>query len=716
MIPFITFSKLRAKFLNKNYNYYTLSKFIYKLFERNFNQKIIDKIESKYIILNVINSLELSHFGYINENSNVLDDLVTFIIQVKRNEVNIKDLGFDEKKSNELIQILKKYNEFLDKKKLADLGDIEKNVLEYVKNNKIKVEADKFEIFNTHFFTSKLQKKIYDNLDKEIVEYKLNKKLKNQYLLRSFNEYDEVKNALKLVNSLLDINELSDIKIVVSDIDRYYPIFEVLFEEYNLRGYSTKGKRVIDLAKNLQKQYKDNLNFEATNIKKRLEKIGIDVDKNIILKELLQNKRILFKDGLEITETNQVFLYDNVKHLIFVGVDLGSFPPKREKNIFYTDEFENHFFMNNLYQSSKDIYEYIKHISENLYITYPSYKGKSKNSISLIIDKELKELNIDKKADIELIKENKRIKVESIEEFLNDLKNDNLDEYNGKVSSSNITKLSVSKLNSYIKCPRKFFYTYVLNLAPAVDESKELEATTQGKMMHKAFELIVKENNEFNNIDVNSYAKRAYDEILQEEELDENIFTKLYFEKLKELIEKFIIYLNEENITNSKTEVEFYLDDNLKISDENDYFIKGFIDRLDENEEIKIVDYKSSKKDSVDKNKVLEIVDLKDLQLGLYTYYAKQKYNKEVRASLLTFNTKKEYTEFATLKMCDEVKYSRGKPEFACYNETYEKDMIEKIYKIKNKILNGEFFYNDEDEKICEWCDYRLICKRYENE
>ncbi|GAB6044727.1 hypothetical protein JCM11957_03250 [Caminibacter profundus] len=226
--------------------------------------------------------------------------------------------------------------------------------------------------------------------------------------------------------------------------------------------------------------------------------------------------------------------------------------------------------------------------------------------------------------------------------------------------------------------------------------------------MHKAFELIVKDYPNLKDIDY--YKQKALEEI----ELNETIFKKLYEVELIDLIEKFIEYLKEEDIKNSLTEVEFYLDEDLNIANEDNYFLKGYIDRIDINEEVEIIDYKSSKKENLDYKKIEEIQNLKDLQLGIYAIYAKQKYKKPVTASLLTF--KPEKLKFATLKECDKPEIKRKKPQYACYNPEYEKKLKSKVKEIKEKISQGYFIYDNSDEEVCEWCEFKLICKRYENE
>ncbi len=177
------------------------------------------------------------------------------------------------------------------------------------------------------------------------------------------------------------------------------------------------------------------------------------------------------------------------------------------------------------------------------------------------------------------------------------------------------------------------------------------------------------------------------------------------------MLENFVPYAK--TLQNSLVEQRFYLDKELKPCTKEEHFIVGFIDRIDINDEITIVDYKSSKRDSVDTKRVEDIIEIKDLQLGLYALWAKQKYGKKVNASLLTFNTGNEeldYVEFANLKECDQPEYSRNKPQFACYNEEYEQALKDRIFEVKENIEQGRFDINEEAD--CTWCDFKKICEQ----
>jgi len=155
----ITYSKLRGKLLNYPF-VKTLNEFIRDTFEKNSKLEVISMIEVEIILKNIIKNLNLTFFDYLEDTS----ELAKFFIKLKTNEYNVDNLPFEKGKKQEIIQIFNEYNNFLKKNNLADLGDIEKFVLDYVKKNKEEVFADKFEFDNVKFFKSKLQEKIFNGL------------------------------------------------------------------------------------------------------------------------------------------------------------------------------------------------------------------------------------------------------------------------------------------------------------------------------------------------------------------------------------------------------------------------------------------------------------------------------------------------------------------------------------------------------------------------
>ena len=657
----ITYSKLRGRVLDYPFSI-TLSEFINDIFEKNSESEAISSIEIEFILKNIIKNLDLNFYDFLEDTS----ELASFFIKLKTNEYDVNKLPFEAIKKQEIILIFNEYNKFLQTNNLADLGDIEKFVRDYTKENEIEVLADNFEIGKVDFFRSKLEKEIFNNLKKEYLKESLSNKKAQIKQIECFDKFDEVKKALHLARKFIENNE--EIKIIVSNLDEYFEIFEALSENYGIGVYSTKGVSLHKLIYKYPHKIKE-LKQKAKIIQNRLKELNIKITLKEIEEKLLE-ERILEKNLIELTEPNQIFSYKNIKNLIFVGVNLDNVPPQTTKGMFYIKDL----YEDNSFYESELFFKRMQEISQNLFVIYQ----KDKKSIIL---EEYKEEPI-----IHQIHN-----IESSRPYENSYK-------------SEIKKFSASQINTYQNCPRAYFYKYILNLRDKKEESLEMEAVDKGSIMHKAFELmtlhyykcgVLKENEYYINKAFRKYEK-------------DDVFTAIFKTHLYNMLTSFREYLK--TFKNPKTELTFYLDKNLKITDRDNYFIKGIIDRIDIDEEINIVDYKSKKEDKIDTSKTEDVANLKDVQLGLYFYWAKKRYDKPTTASLVSFNNDSyEMKEFVKMQECDEPKISRKKLQNVCYNEEYENNLKNTIFEVKSKIENGEFDTNEEAK--CEWCDFINICK-----
>jgi len=671
----ISYSKLRGRIFGKKAK--TIASLIYNFHQKNSLKREISFLESKFIIKNIINSLKslhkLKYFEYLNE----FDDITNFLVEVKRNKVDIGKLEFEEIKKNELKYILEEYNNFLKNNKLADIADMEKFVLQNIDE---KHTVDKFVDGNIHFFDSVLQKEIYERIKDNVLEERLPDKKTKIITIECFDEFDEAVKVFKLIRELIDKREnIENIKIFTTNIDNYFKIFETLSFEYKIPVYSTKGLEV--------KRYKKGRDYakqKAKFLKRKFKKFGIDVDRKELEKEIL-NERFLVKNGIEITETNQIYLYKNIKHLFLVGTNIENFPPSRNINIFYVKDYESIFFKNSLFETSRSILNRMQRIADNIIATH------QKDNLSILIDKN----PIERKFKFNSIKD----------KIISNYKNVPFDLKRG----------SVSQINTYTKCPKQYFFKYVLKLKSPQEELSDMDVMLKGKIMHSAFEIAIKEN--INDIEV--LIQKSYKDEEIQNELTGSIFEELYKVELRKILENFLKYIKTINTNNSKVEYKIFLNEHLEIineekyqqNDPQEYFFKGIIDRLDiEEEQIKVVDYKSSNSKNYSEFKVQNKNEkIKDIQLGLYTYWAKHKFNKPVNASLITF--KKEIDEFVNMRECDgdELK-ERNKTIAICYNPAYEEKLKNHIFNTVTKIKNGEFDYIDEPD--CDYCDYRKICKK----
>jgi len=253
--------------------------------------------------------------------------------------------------------------------------------------------------------------------------------------------------------------------------------------------------------------------------------------------------------------------------------------------------------------------------------------------------------------------------------------------------------------------------------------------------MHLCYELFGKKIKESKNTSLDKEALyalmhetslEAYEhkqtvEPLGKERLVENIHHQIFLSNLQAglkderdvgLLAKFVDYYIQraegfEYFQNTEFEKAFALDDELKpyeIKDKFDenYFIRGFIDRFDNLENsINVIDYKSKKiraKSGKHKETQEKIDELKDVQLALYILYAKQQYpGKNYYSSMISFKGDNNVAHFGEL-LHDQ------------FDEAYELKLKGLIFDTKESIENGEFGFDNSDEKVCGYCDMKFIC------
>ena len=313
------------------------------------------------------------------------------------------------------------------------------------------------------------------------------------------------------------------------------------------------------------------------------------------------------------------------------------------------------------------------------------------------------------------------------------------------VKGFNANHLSASQINTYISCPLKYLYSNKIRLQSPRQSEEGFDVMEQGSLMHLCYELFGRaiKDNHIKSTDTEELYSLMYEVSIEaynhqdtvsprgKEKFVENIHHKIFLSTLQAgliddrkagLLAKLVDYYIEraedlEYFQNTEFEKEFFLDADLKpyqAIDKNDkgYFVKGFIDRFDNLEDqINIIDYKSKKVGSkIHQETQDKIDDIKDVQLALYILYASQEYPKDkYLSSLVSFKAdkkpdrktgRKEYN-FANL-----VKV--GEEEI--YNSEFENKLKELIFSTKESIENGEFGFNNSDEKMCGYCDMKYVC------
>ncbi|MFA7086108.1 MAG: PD-(D/E)XK nuclease family protein [Aliarcobacter sp.] len=757
----ITYSNQKVRELKKSLKnpldkVVTLSSFADEFFEKHSFKTLIKPIIATSFIYKTIKEDDIKYLDFLSLNSNTLDLIYDFILKINASKVELSKILKDEKLN--AIEILNiKYKEFKYKNNLVDMNDIFQLIIDNFDKNDFtkyeKIYIDSFEIENIKLYKSNLELELI-NLFREIsipLEQTINTNISAKlYKLNKqpFDINDEVESALKLARKLLEDDEnlkSNDICIVTTDINEYAPIFRLYLPKYELKGFDSKGisLKLFSGKKSSNLQVKmafDSIEKELKFYDESCKKFGLNIDLQKI-KEKLANETYILEDkiGIELTEANQLIgLNKKFEHIIFIGTDINHFPPKRSDNFLFTSQIaQDYFCENSYYESSLFQYKELKKLTKNLYILYPKYKDKRELTASIIIDK-----NIENLVDISNIKAKKE-KIKK-EDFLDSITSQEFTKYDGlEVSGVKANHLSASQLGSYAKCPLKNLYINKLRIKTPREDEDGFDVAQMGTLMHSCFESFAKKVQGNKTLGIEAFKSIMFDVLQEEYELfinnpdneikEENILHVLYKYTLERglkddksdgLLIKFINYYQEKKeelnyFINSEFEKEFALDDDLKpykLIDENDknYFIKGYIDRFDNLEnQVNIVDYKSKKANAVLQDKLEEIFNFKDFQLGLYTLYATQEYKKDVDSYLLTFKTDNNYTKFARVTTNNElIPQNRGKDTGVWYDENYKNDLKSNIFSIKEKIENGDFRFDSNDDTYCGYCEIGFMCNK----
>lgn len=246
--------------------------------------------------------------------------------------------------------------------------------------------------------------------------------------------------------------------------------------------------------------------------------------------------------------------------------------------------------------------------------------------------------------------------------------------------------LSPSTLNSYLACPRKFFYTYVLSI-PVRDDN--WNNANYGTAIHNTLE-----NSARKVLAGGNYPSRA--EFLQE---FEEQFAKEEFQTEEDRVyfhDRGIVRLSDyyghfvETSANRLYDVEESFD-SVPIEKE---FIKGKIDRIERNADgtYGLYDYKTGS--AKRKNQIVDGGDYEN-------------YLNQLRFYKLAYETKNKGAVVSSVGLI-----FVEEPDQSFYTEMTEED--NKI--IKEKILNsydGMKNLNFEpcnDEKSCQYCQYKHLC------
>lgn len=259
--------------------------------------------------------------------------------------------------------------------------------------------------------------------------------------------------------------------------------------------------------------------------------------------------------------------------------------------------------------------------------------------------------------------------------------------------------LSVSRLNLYATCPYKFFCAELLDLTAGQVEELEITALEEGNLLHLVLKLYWEQQ-----------GRIPIQEILEQVYLEHNHYLT---RRIRRMIDKF----NQQDIVlvNSSEFYPRYLEqsfDNLKItSPTGSIRLRGVIDRIDLNSdgEYVIYDYKSGGSPST-----TEIIEGIDIQLQAYTLAA---------ANIITdgnlvgigFYTLRDGKRSGLWSKDHNRRLGIRGGRAVLEPDQWQNitnDFMMTLSNYVSRIFAGDFPIEPQKKGACDYCDFRVICRR----
>lgn len=410
-------------------------------------------------------------------------------------------------------------------------------------------------------------------------------------------------------------------------------------------------------------------------------------------------------------------------------------PVKEERRELVTSNFLDEF-LSLFSVTEKSSLNYV----DNLYSKEELLKYIGKNGIeSIEKDEAFKNLNIDFKA-IKHAVEIDKLRTENPfgeSEYTGFISKKLLPNSKEKLEALRNKEYSISQLETYAACPYKYFAERILNLEPIEEPTDEIEALEMGSLLHSIlyefYTELKKKKIVLHNASDTQFHEAAdlIFKIAEAKVEAANFNAALSFFEIEKILgingkrkHSILFKFLEEERNNEEGYVPEYFELSFgKINQGSVEFkigetkFRGKIDRVDvdhSEKRFRVVDYKlGGKKPSTE-----DLYKGLSLQLPLYMYAAKE---------LIQAQLNKDYepagSEIYSLKYHEEkfgrqpVKLSRKKTtaeENVQLNEELIKICIEAVEKYVLAIQEGKFHLSmleDRETKVCQYCNFKAICR-----
>ncbi len=494
--------------------------------------------------------------------------------------------------------------------------------------------------------------------------------------------------------------------------------------------------------------------------------------------------------GVQITTLNEIrgLRFD---YLFIAGICDGDLPTRYAPEIFYSGSY---FKKEDAHQTEERYHFYQSLCSWNkkLYLTFPAHEEKKElvpsnfltefSNLFALTERELTDYSdtIFSKAELLTytgLKGVDRVKgkwnqnetglnLESIQKAININEKRMTDpfgesEYTGLVKSDTSGEIkkyleslkgkdySITQLETYAKCPYKYFAERILMLKPMEEPTEEIEALEMGTLLHailfEFYKKLKRKNITLQNCNADDFitAGEIIFSIAAEKIESANFNSPLTFYEKEKILgingdrRNSILYkfIEEERIYDDGFIPEYFEFGFGFINDENnekhssinlkagDVNIRGKIDRIDVNKKdstYKVIDYKLGGKKPV-KGDLLEGLSL---QLPIYMYAAKELIKVQLEKDFdpagaeiysLKFNNKEFGRNLIkTIDLRKKFSPEELRDKLIGDNEKMIQISLDAVKNYVNSIVKGKFnlsTLNDRENRVCRYCSFKPVCR-----
>jgi len=273
--------------------------------------------------------------------------------------------------------------------------------------------------------------------------------------------------------------------------------------------------------------------------------------------------------------------------------------------------------------------------------------------------------------------------------------------------------LSASALNKYIECPLSFYFSNVEGVEEEIEISEEVEANEFGSIFHDTMQKLYSPHlkQQVSDTTIENMARNI---ALIEKYVDEGFLKHKNIKQVKGynlLIKRIIVkYVQQTLLYDSKSAPFLYLASERRVRSVlpvkwgYNVNLKGFIDRLDKKDILRIVDYKTGQGE-------LKLKSIDTLFEGNGDSSDKVAFQMMLYALMLKGD--KEFVFDGEVKIAPYFIRSlvkKGSSEMSINAEQIE-SFKERVVTLIEEIFDPSVpFTGSENEKVCKWCPYSSIC------